>query len=90
LYSFLWSPELKPSKYPILLNIHYYVTRSMLLMRYIKAIPVRAWRPIGLWDVEAPTFSRPVLSNVLMYSGTIHWCLWRCGRHHTTTITTTT
>jgi hypothetical protein len=30
-----------------------------------------------------------VLSNVLRYSGTIHWCLWRCGRHHTTTTTTT-
>jgi hypothetical protein len=33
---------------------------------------------------------RPVLSNVLMYSGTIHWCLCRCGRHHTTTSATTT
>jgi hypothetical protein len=33
--------------------------------------------------------SRAVLSNVLMYSGTIYWCLWRCGRHHTTTTTTT-
>jgi hypothetical protein len=29
--------------------------------------------------------SRSVLSNVLMYSDTNHWCLWRCGRHHTTT-----
>jgi hypothetical protein len=36
------------------------------------------------------TGSRPVLSNVYMYSGTIHWCLWRCGCHHTVTTTTTT
>jgi uncharacterized integral membrane protein len=36
-----------------------------------------------LWSIA-------VLSNVLMYSGTIHWCLWRCGCHHTTTTTTTT
>jgi hypothetical protein len=29
----------------------------------------------------------PGLSNVLMYSGAVHLCLWRCGRHHTTTAT---
>jgi hypothetical protein len=43
------------------------------------------------WKFSFQDFwSMAVLSNVLMYSGTIHWCLWRCGRHHTTTTTTTT
>jgi hypothetical protein len=24
----------------------------------------RPWRPVGLWDVEAPTFSRPIVFNL--------------------------
>jgi hypothetical protein len=50
-----WDTLYKELRY----NYHSFLSRVWRLAELLKSYPYnRPWRPIGLWDVETPTFSR--------------------------------